>query len=126
MGVFINLQTEIEVQEHFEEYGMEMVKGRNKVVLNKNYDRYYLDLGSFALSIGISINQLLESINYIPTTGEYLAFYKNEQHKPIRVLEFTGLNELIRGLKALGFNLDLLKTIRDQCYKLHEQIKEKE
>ena len=125
MGVFINIHSEIEAIEHFEEYGLEIVRGRNKSILNKNYDRYYLDLGSFSLSLGISIKQLLESISYIPVVGEYLAYYRKEQQKPIQVLEITGLNELIRGLKGIGYNLDLLKTIRDQCNKLHEQIKER-
>jgi len=126
MGVFINIHTEIDALEHCEDYGIEIVKGRSKAILNKNYNMYYVSLDSFALAMEISIYQLLELISYNPAVGEYLAFYKNNQHKSIRVIEITGLNELIRGLKGLGYNLALLKTINDQCYKILEQIKERE
>ncbi|MEW5553192.1 hypothetical protein ABGT22_25380 [Peribacillus frigoritolerans] len=126
MGIFINIQSEIAVIEHYEGYELEIIKGANKAILNRNQEVYYLDLVSFALVMEIGSNKLLELISYIPAAGEYLAYYKNEQHKNISVLEFTGLDELIRGLRGLGYNIDLLKTIREQFYKLHEQIKEKE
>jgi hypothetical protein len=123
MGVFINIHKEIYALEQYDGYGLEMVKGRNKVVLNKDHERYYLDLVSFANAIEVSINQQLEVISYLLSVGEYLAFYRNKQYKPIGVLEITGFEELIKGLRGLGFNLDLLRTIREQCYKLQEQIK---
>lgn len=125
MSIFINIYSEIDVIEHYEGYGLEIVKGSNNAILNRIEDSYYLELNSFALLVGISIDQLLESISFITVTGEYLAYYRNEQHKLIRVLEITGLNELIRGLRSLGYNLELLKTIHDQCYKIHEQIRER-
>lgn len=126
MGVFVNIHTEIQAKEHYEEYGLEIVKGRSKAILNKSYDRYYLDLASFANAMEISINKLLESISYITKVGEYLAFYKNNQQKSIQVLEIIGLDELVRGLRGMGYNIELLRTTREQCYKLHEQIKHEE
>jgi hypothetical protein len=126
MGIFINLQTEIDVIEHYEGYGIEMVKGWDKAILNRNPEVYYIDLVSFAIALEIKVNQLLELISYIPSVGEYLAYYTNNQYKYIRVLEINGLDELIAGLRGLCGNIDLLKRIREQCYKLQEQIKEKE
>ncbi|MGD6796621.1 hypothetical protein [Metabacillus indicus] len=126
MGVFVNIHVEIQDREHYEGNGLEIVKGRSKGILNTNHDKYYLDLVSFVNAMEISINKLLELISYFPIVEEYPAFYKKNQHKSIRVIEITGLNELIRGLHGLGYNLDLLKTIREQFYKLHEQITKKE
>lgn len=126
MGVFMNIHAEIKAERHYEEYGLEIIKGANKSTLNRNRELYYLDLVSISNAIEISINQLLESISYIPKAGEHLAFYKNNQHKSIRVIEISGLDELIRGLRGMGYNLELLKTIREQSNKLYEQIKHEE
>lgn len=121
MNVLIDIRTEIELIRKYDQYSIEVIKGKEKLSMNSYKKGLYIDLDSFAYALGITINQLLEVISYSATQRGYLAFYRNE-YKIIRVLDISGLNELIRNLMGGGYDIELLKTIRDQIYKSIEQM----
>ncbi|SDJ77141.1 hypothetical protein [Sediminibacillus albus] len=126
MSVFINIQKEIVVTDYYEKYGLKVVKGSDKAILNRIQEVYYLNLKSFASKIKLEFDLLMELINYSPGINEYLAYYRDENYKFIRVLELAGRNELVGGLRGRVPNLEALRKTREQAYKLHNQLMEKE
>jgi hypothetical protein len=121
MNVFIDICTEIKLIRKYDLNSIEVIKGKEKLSMNSYKKGLYIDLDSFAYALGITINQLLEVISYSATQRGYLAFYRNE-YKIIRVLDISGLNELIRNLMEGGYDIELLKTVREQVFKTVEQL----
>jgi hypothetical protein len=107
-----------------DQFGIEVIKGKEKLTLNTNQKGLYIDLCSFSLAIGMTMSQLLEVISYSPITKEYQAFYREEQ-KITKVIDFKGLETLIRNLMATGCDFELLRTTRNQINKTIE-LMEKE
>ncbi|KAB7663382.1 hypothetical protein [Bacillus sp. B1-b2] len=117
----INSKQEIKPLKKHDEFGIEVLIGKEKLTLNSNQKGLYIDLCSFSLAIGISISKLLEVISYSPITNEYLAFYRIEQ-KIVKLIDVKGVEILIRNLMASGHDLEVLKTIRNQIKKTIEQM----
>jgi hypothetical protein len=115
------IQLEIVPLAFYCDYGLEVVKGRDKRIINKNRGSLYLDLCSFASAMEIPLKQLEEVISFNTVLKGYLAFYRNEQYKIVKVLDIKGFDSLIRGLMDCGCNRTLLITIREQASKLIQQ-----
>jgi hypothetical protein len=124
--IFTNIQKEITLVSAYEGFGLEIVKGKEKSILNSNNEDLYLDLVSFANAMEMDINELMELISYNAVIKGYLAFYRDKNYKVIKVLSIDGIIDFIRCLRGLGYYLTLLKAIHHQVNKALEQIKEKE
>ncbi|AGK53169.1 hypothetical protein [Bacillus sp. 1NLA3E] len=117
----IYIRKEIVPLKKHDMYGIEVIKAKEKLVLNSSFKAVYIDISSLAMAIDLKVNQLLEEISYSPITKEYLAYYRIEQ-KIIRVIDSQALNVLVRNLISAGYDFELLKTIRSQIYKTIEQM----
>jgi hypothetical protein len=117
----MDIKQEILPLKKLDSFGIEILKGKEKLTLNTNQLGLYIDLSSLSLAVGITMNHLLEVISYCPITNEYMAFYRVEQ-KIIKVIDNKAIDSLIRNLMAVGHNFELLKNIRDQINKTIEQM----
>lgn len=119
-----NIQLEIVPVTFHIDYGLEIIEGREKTMVNKYKGTLYLDLAAFANALEIPLTKLEEVISYNTVVKSQLALYRNEHDRVVKVLDITGLDSLLRSLMDFGCNTDLLKTIRDQVNKLIQQTKE--
>jgi hypothetical protein len=131
MGIFFtNIQKEVMPKVKYEAYedyeGLEIIKSKEKTIINRNSEGFYLDLKSFANELKINEKELLELIGYSSAVQTYLAYYRDKQYKVVRVMDIRGLEDLTRLLKGLGTDLELLKGIKQKVNKMVERIEEKE
>jgi hypothetical protein len=110
----------VPIKKH-EQFGIEVLKGKEKLTLNTNQKELYIDLYSLSWAMGITINQLLEVVSYNPISREYLAYYRDEQ-KIVKVIDIKGAEILIRNFVVAGYDLELIKNIRNQINKTIEQM----
>lgn len=121
--MYLNAKTEILVTDFYEGYGLKIVKGKEKLVINTNRKELYLDLLSLSNELNTTLDRLSELISYNNACIDNLAFYRNEENKVIKVLNVACVNGLIRSINGLEFNIKLLKTVREKVMKMIKQIK---
>ncbi|MGG7621955.1 hypothetical protein [Bacillus coreaensis] len=131
MGIiFTNLQKEIVpvvIYEGSEDYqGIIICKCREKSIINRNNEHLYLDLKSYANEIGVTERELLEQIDYGIGVKSYIAYYRDEKLRVVKVLEVRGLDDLYRLLKVTGTDLKLLKKTKEKVNEMINRIEEKE
>jgi hypothetical protein len=115
--MLMNFNTEIEVKKKFENYGIQIVKGKERLSVMGNYEKgLYIELSSLTVALDVSMNKFLEEIEYIPTIRGYLAHYR-ESNRIFKVANLECLNLLIRCLASAGYDIELLKTIKEQVNK---------
>jgi hypothetical protein len=117
----IDIKQEIVPLKKLDSFGIEILRGKEKLTLNTNQLGLYIDLSSLSLAIGITMNHLLEVISYYPITNEYMAFYREEQ-KITKVIDNKAIDSLIRNLMAAGNDITLLRETRNQINKTIEQM----
>mgnify|MGYP005830881037 CR=1 FL=1 len=131
MGIFFtNLQNEVTpkvIYEGTEDYkGIIIYRCREKTIINRNNEYLYLDLKSYANELEMKEKELLESIDYNISVKSYIAYYRDEKLKVVKVMEVRGLNDLHRLLKVTGTDLSLLKKTKEKVNKMIQRIQEKE
>lgn len=131
MGIiFTNLQKEIVplvIYEGSEDYqGLIICKCRENSIINRNNDHLYLDLKSYASEIGLTEKEILEQIDYGISVKSYIAYYRDERLRVVKVMEVRGLDDLHRLLKVTGTDLKLLKKTKEKVNKMINRIEEKE
>ncbi|MGG1396908.1 hypothetical protein ABE288_03535 [Bacillus salipaludis] len=128
--IFTNLLNEIVpivMYEGSEDYkGLVILKSRDKTIINRNSGHLYIDLKSFAHELALTENQLLDFISYNASVRGNLAFYRDKNYRVVKVLDLNGLNDLIRHLRGLGIDSELLKGVKEKVNKMLEKIEEKE
>jgi len=110
---FIDIRKEVIPLKEHKEMGLRIIKAKEKLVINSSEKEVYIELYSFSIAVGIKSAQILEEISYNQITKEYLAYYRDGQ-KLIKLLDVNGLDVLIRNLMAAGYDIGLLKNIRNQ------------
>jgi hypothetical protein len=116
-----DIKQEIVPLKRHENFGIEVLVGKEKLTLNTNQKGLYIDLCSLSWAIGITVRQLLEVISYNAITNESLAFYREEQ-KIFKVIDSKCVNNLIRNLMAAGYDSELLKSTKNKINKTIEQM----
>ncbi|MBU8768765.1 hypothetical protein [Cytobacillus oceanisediminis] len=122
MGIFIDIKLEIVPLKINDLYGIEVIVGKEKMIINSAKNNFYIDLSSLAFAIDTDVRKLQEIISYSLTAKEYLAFYRDSYNKIIKVIDITCLNHLIRCLSNVGYDFRVLKTLKNQINKAVEQL----
>jgi hypothetical protein len=78
MSLLINFTTEIELIRKCDQYGIQVLKGREKLSMNNYQKGLYLDLSSFANALDVNLNKLLEDLSYNPAIRGHVAYYHHE------------------------------------------------
>lgn len=118
----ISFTAEIEVTRKYKQFGIEVVKGNERMSMIKNFQKgYYLDLKCLATALNVKMTKLLEDLSYNSNIRGYFAHYRNEG-RTIKVIDIECLNLTIRSLAATGYDLALLKDTREHINKVIEQM----
>lgn len=115
--------SEIEITRKYENYGLEVVFGKDRMSMIKNYQKgYFLDLSSLSTVLGVSMSKLLEDLSYNSAIRGHFAHYRNEG-RIIKVIDIECLNSMIRSLASSnGYPIELLKSVHSEINKIKEQM----
>lgn len=120
--MLISFTTEINVTRKYENYGIQLVKGKEKLSILNNYEKdMYIELSSLVEVLGLSMNKFLDEIGYNPVLRGYLAHFR-EANRIFKVINVECLNLLFRNLASSGYDVDLLKTVKEQIKKALTQF----
>lgn len=109
--IFTNLQKEVipKIIYESEDYkGLIIYKCKEKSILNRNNEHLYLDLVSYAHEIGMKEKELLEVISF-SMVKTFLAYYRNENMRVVKMIEIKGLDDLTKLLRSVGTDSKKLK-----------------
>lgn len=126
MKVYLNIKEEIQPLTFYQGDGFEIVKGKDKTIINKGTEKFYLNLTTLEIALNTSGGRLEELISYNAGIKGYLAYYRNEDFRAIKLISVHGLDELFRHIRGLEFNNRLLKDVKEKVTDLIKIIEEKE
>lgn len=115
---------ELALIKHYEGYGLELYKAKEKILLNRNNEALYIDLHSLANALNLTYGKLLELINYNASSKGNLAFYRNKDYRTIKIFHVQGIKDLFKVLVVYEIDRELLNTLRIQVNKLIELVKQ--
>jgi hypothetical protein len=113
---------EIEVTRKYEQFGIEVVKGRERMSMIRNFQKgYYLDLSCLATALNVNMSKLLEDLAYNSAISGYFAHYRNEG-RIIKVVDIECVNSMIRNLAGADYDFELLRCVKNKIINITEQM----
>lgn len=86
----------------------------------------YLNLTTLAIALNTSGGRLEELISYNAGNKAYLAYYRNENYRAVKVISVHSIDELFKQFHGLEFSSQLLKEVKEKINELIKHIEEKE
>jgi hypothetical protein len=74
-----------------------------------------------ATALNVSMNKLLEDLSYNSAIRGYFAHYRNEG-RIIKVIHIEYLNPMIRSLAGADYDIELLRSVKNEINKITEQM----
>ena len=125
MSIYVGAMPEVIPMQVYEGKNICIIKAKERVI-NRGREKLFINLHSLANALNVPFDSLLEILSYKAEMRGYLHFCRNLEMKATRLFDLEGFESLVRELNYLGYDKELLSSLRGEVKQMIEQIERSE